>query len=251
MIPDVDGLGAFGPAAVAALLITGYLVVGEPWTGAVLHRRFEAGLGRDRHARLWLYRRLLVLEWGLVALVAGVVAVAPEVGWGQLGLRLPDRAPGVLAVALGVFVVAFLVLSTGVLRTSARRDTPTGALGSPAVVALVPRTDVERRWFGLVAVTAGCCEEVLYRGFFLAVVLAFLPGASDLVLVLLSALAFGLAHAYQRLAGIITTGVLGAILAYLYVGTGTLLAPIVVHAAIDLRILWLPRSILPPDPVPR
>jgi len=253
MIPAVDGLAAFGPAVVAALLIAGYLVVGEPWAGAVLHRRFEAALGRDRDARGWLYRRLLVLEWGLVALVAGVVAVAPEVTWGQLGLRWPDRAPGALAVALGVAVLAFLVLSTGVMRTSARRGSPEtagGPYGSPAVVALVPRTSVERRWFGFVAVTAGWCEEILYRGFFLAVVVAIVPGASDLALVLTSAVAFGIAHAYQGVAGVITTGVLGAVLGYLYVGTGTLLAPILVHAAIDLRILWLPRSILPPDPVP-
>lgn len=253
MIPDIAGLGAFGPAVVAALLIAGYLVVGEPWAGAVLHRRFEAALERDRTARLWLYRRLLVLEWGLVALVAGVVVVAPDVTWGQLGLRWPDQAPGVLAVALGVAVLAFIVLSTGVVRTSARRgsqDAAGGALGSSAVVALVPRTTVERRWFGFVAVTAGWCEEILYRGFFLAVVVAIVPNASDPLLVLTSAVVFGIAHAYQGVAGVITTGVLGAVLGYLYVGTGTVLAPILVHAAIDLRILWLPRSILPPDPVP-
>lgn len=249
MIPAVDGLGAFGPAAVAALLIAGYLVVGEPWAGHVLHRRFEAGIGRDPQPRLWLYRRLLVLEWGLVALVAGVVLVAPDVEWGQLGLRWPDRSPEVLAVALGVFVLAALVLSTGIARTSARRQPQTGPMGSPSVIALVPRTAVERRWFALVAVTAGWCEEILYRGFFLAVVVAVFPATPDPVLVVVSAVAFGLAHAYQGTVGIITTGVLGAILAYLYVGTGTLFAPILVHAAIDLRILWLPRSILPPEPV--
>lgn len=253
MIPAVDGLGAFGPAVVAALLIAVYLVVGEPWAGSVLHRRFEAALGRERGARLWLYHRLLVLEWGLFVLVAGVVLVAPEVGWAQLGLRLPDQAPGAVAAALTVFVLAFLVLSTGVARTSARRaaddDAPT--LGSASVVALVPRTGVERRWFALVAVTAGWCEEVLYRGFFLAVFVALVPDASDLLLVVISAAAFGLAHAYQGVSGMVTTGVLGAILAYVYVGTGTLLVPILLHAAIDLRILLLPRSLLPPDPAPR
>lgn len=248
MIPAIDGLGALGPAAVAALLIAAYLVAGEPWAGHLLHRRFEEALLRDQGARLSLYRRLLVLEWGLVLLVAGVVAVAPDVGWAQLGLRLPDQAPGVLAVALGVFVLAFLVLSTGIVRSSARGEDPIGPAGSASVVALVPRTPVERRWFAVVAVTAGCCEEILYRGFFLAVAIALWPDSPDLVLVLISALAFGLAHAYQGVGGIVMTGVLGAILGYLYVGTGTLLAPILVHAAIDLRILWLPRSVLPPDP---
>lgn len=250
MIPVVDGLDAFGPAAVAGCLIVIYLVVGEPVAGAVLHRRFEAALGHDPGARGWLYRRLLALEWGLAALAGGVVLVAPEVGWGELGLRWPDRAPGVLAIALAVFVIAVLVLTTGMVRTSARtdpQDASLNVLGSPSVTALVPRTPMERRWFALVSVTAGFCEELLYRGLLLAVVVAIVPGAGDLALVLVSAVAFGLAHAYQGPTGVVATGVLGAILAYLYVGTGTLLLPMVVHAVIDLRILWLPRHLLPPD----
>lgn len=250
MIPAIDGLGAFGPAAVAACFIAVYLVVGEPVAGAVLHRRFEAALDQDAGARGWLYRRLLALEWGLAALVGGVVLVAPDVGWSELGLRWPDEAPGVLAIALAVFVIALLVLATGMARTSARahpEDASLNVLGSSSVTALVPRTTVERRWFTLVSVTAGFCEELLYRGLVLAVVVALVPGAGDLSLVLISAVAFGLAHAYQGPTGVIATGVLGAILAYLYVGTGTLILPMVVHAIIDLRILWLPRHILPPD----
>lgn len=253
MIPPVDGLAAFGAAVVAAGLLAAYLLVGEPLVGTVLHRRFEAALGHDRGARLWLYRRLLVLEWGLVALVAGVVLVAP-LGWSDLGLRLPDASPTVLAVAIALFVLSFLVLSTGMVRTAARRDrhdAPALGSASPSVTALVPRTRVERRWFGLVAVSAGVCEEVLYRGFLLGVVVAVLPGLPALGLVVLGGLIFGLAHAYQGATGIATTAVLGAILTYLYVGTGTLLVPIVVHAAIDLRILWLPLDALPPDPAQR
>lgn len=250
MIPAVDGLAAFGPAAVAACLIAGYLIVGEPVTGAVLHRRFEAGLGRDPHARIWLYQRLLVLEWGLVALVAGVVLVAPSVGWQELGLRLPDRTPSPVAVALVVLVLAFLVLSTRAVRASARRAPDRAALVASAarsITALVPRTPLERRWFGLVAVTAGLCEELLYRGFLLAVVAAIAPGVPDLALVAIGGVTFGLAHLYQGAGGVLATSVLGAILTLLYVGTGTVLVPMLLHAAIDLRILWVPVSVLPPD----
>lgn len=250
MIPAVDGLAAFGPATAAACLIAGYLIVGEPVVGMVLHRRFEASLRHDPAARTWLYQRLLVLEWGLVALVAGVVLLAPSVGWAELGLRWPDRRPQVAAAIVAVLVLAFLVVSTRMLRASVPRSVDTAALAAAApqaVTALVPRSRVERRWFGLVAVTAGICEEVLYRGFLLAVILAIAPGVSDIALVLLGGVLFGLAHLYQGLTGVVTTSVLGAILTYLYVGTGTVLVPIVVHAAIDLRILWVPVILLPPD----
>jgi len=248
--PAVDGLAAFGPATVAACLLAAYLIVGEPVVGTVLHRRFEAGLGSDPNARIWLYQRLLVLEWGLVALVAGVVLLAPAVGWAQLGLRLPDRAPDVVALVLTVLVLAFLIGSTRALRASVRRtgDTATLTAGAPqAITALVPRSPVERRWFGLVAVTAGVCEELLYRGFLLAVVVAIAPGLPDLALVALGGVVFGLAHLYQGAGGVVATSVLGALLTLLYLGSGTLLLPMLVHAAIDLRILWIPVSVLPAD----
>ncbi|MBA2389982.1 MAG: CPBP family intramembrane metalloprotease [Geodermatophilaceae bacterium] len=250
MIPSVEGLAAFGPAAVAACLLAGYLVVGEPAVGTVLHRRFEAALARDPDARTWLYQRLLVLEWGLVVLVAGVLWLAPSVGAGEIGLRLPEQAPNPVAVVLAVLVVAFLVVSTKAVRASVRRSADMTALTAAApraITSLVPRSPTERRWFGLVAVTAGFCEELLYRGFLLAVVLAIAPGIPDLALVALGAVTFGLAHFYQGLGGVVATTVLGAILTFLYVGTGTVLVPMVVHAAIDLRILWLPVGMLPAE----
>jgi len=250
MIPPVDGLTAFGPAAVAACLLAGYLIVGEPVVGTLLHRRFESGLGADPSARVWLYRRILVLEWGLVALVAGVVLLAPSVSWRQVGLRLPDHPPNAAAVVLVVLVLGFLLLATRAVRRSVRRTPDTATLTAAAprsITALVPRTPVERRWFGLVAVTAGFCEELLYRGFLLAVIVAVVPGLPDAVLVALGGAIFGLAHLYQGAGGVIATSVLGVILTFLYVGTGTVLLPMLVHAAIDLRILWLPQRLLPAE----
>jgi membrane protease YdiL (CAAX protease family) len=60
-----------------------------------------------------------------------------------------------------------------------------------------------------------------------------------------AAVAFGLAHAYQGLTGILTTGVLGGVLAGVYLSTGSLLLPVLLHAAIDLRFLLVPSSALP------
>jgi uncharacterized protein len=54
-------LADLGPAALAALIVAGYLVAGEPVVGAVLHRRFEDRLRTDPGARRSFYRRLLVL----------------------------------------------------------------------------------------------------------------------------------------------------------------------------------------------
>ncbi len=50
---------------------------------------------------------------------------------------------------------------------------------------------------------------------------------------------FGMAHVYQGLAGAVGALVLGAVLAALYVSTGSPLLPIVVHVLVDLRGLVL------------
>jgi membrane protease YdiL (CAAX protease family) len=248
-------LADLGPAALSAVVVAGYLVVGEPVVGHVLHRRFEGRLRTDDGARRSFYTRLLVLEWGLAVLALVVWLSAPGVDAAAVGLRWPQSWPGPIAVAATVLVLGFVVVSTralrsgGLARAAAELRRPgEGRHAEPAVhatLALLPRTTAERRLFTLVGVTAGVCEEWLYRGFLLAVVAAVGGGLPMPVLVAIGALAFGLAHAYQGVAGIVTTGVLGGVMAGLYLGTGSLLLPIVLHALIDLRFLLVPTSALP------
>jgi uncharacterized protein len=253
----MDGLPAsladYGPAALSAAAVAAYLVVGEPVVGAVLHRRFEGRLRTDTHARRSFYRRLLVLEWGLALLALLIWLSAPDVDAAAVGLRWPDGWPGPLAGALALLVVVFVVATTRALRGGALAQLPvrTDAEGRHAelpvhaTLALLPRTPAERRLFTVVGLTAGICEEWLYRGFFLAVVAAVAGGPPSWLLVLVAAVAFGLAHAYQGRAGIVLTGVLGGVMAVLYLGTGSLLLPVLLHAAIDLRFLLVPTRALP------
>jgi len=255
--PDLTSFGDFGPAQLAAAVIAVYLVVGEPFVGYVLHRRFEGRLRADPAARRSFYQRLLVLEWGLAAVTLVVWLAAPDVGAAEVGLRLPS-APGPVTLLVVVALLVLAVVSVRALRSGAlagpppdvlRRTRPGDARHAEppghAALALLPRSWGERRLFALVGVTAGVCEEWLYRGFLLAVVAALAPGLPAVALVLVAGVAFGLAHAYQGLAGVLTTGVLGALLAGVYLSTGSLLLPVLLHAAIDLRFLLVPSSVLP------
>jgi membrane protease YdiL (CAAX protease family) len=252
-------LADFGPAALAALVVAGYLVVGEPMVGHVLHRRFEGRLRSDPGARRSFYRRLLVLEWGLALLALVVWLSAPGVDAGSVGFRWPQQWPGLLTGLVVLLVLAFVVASTRALRSGVLLDAGEpvrpghsraahGRHAEPpghATLALLPRTAGERRLFTLVGVTAGVCEEWLYRGFFLAVVAALAGGLSTGVLVVVAAVAFGLAHAYQGGVGIVTTGVLGGVMAAVYLQTGSLLLPVLLHTLIDLRFLLVPARVLP------
>lgn len=239
-------LSDFAPAALAAVMIAAHLVLGEPFVGWVLHRRFESAVDHDPRARIWIYRRLLILEWGLVALVAAVLVVAPSVDADAIGLRAPDGV-GVWTVVVVLAVAVVSVVSVRALRGGALQEAAPDAPAVRSVGSLLPRTNEERRLFSAVAATAGIAEEIVYRGFGVAVLAAVAPGLPAWALVLLAGIGFGLAHAYQGPAGVLTTSAIGVAFAAVYLESGSLLVPIVAHMAVDLRFLAVPVDVLP-DP---
>lgn len=222
-----------GAVRLLAVLLAGYLVLGQPVVGSWSHRRFRRAVA-DPRARLRRYRRTAGLEWGLVALSALLVGAAAGLDLGDVGVRWPRASAYTLVGAVG------LLVSVGLLVGLRRRvDRGVQVVAPAEVSALMPRTAAERRAFAGLAVTAGVCEEVLYRGVLLAIAAALLPGLTPWRLVLVSGLAFAVAHTYQGVAGMLTAGVLGSGFAVLYLGTGSLLLPVLYHVLIDLRVLVL------------
>jgi membrane protease YdiL (CAAX protease family) len=96
---------------------------------------------------------------------------------------------------------------------------------------------VERRWFAAVALSAGVCEEVLYRGFLLRYLTTLLPALGGTGVVLVAAAVFALAHTYQGPLGVVVTTFLALGFTALFVASGSLWMPMAVHALIDLRVL--------------
>ena len=232
-----EGATLAGGIRVLALVLAAYLVLAQPAVGAWSARRQHAAT--DRGARRRRYRRTAVLEWSLTAAALAVVAAAAGLDLGDLGFRWPRASGYTLVGGLG------FLLSLGLL-VGLRRKVDRGAelVAPPEVGALLPRTARERRAFAGLAVTAGFCEELLYRGYLLAVVVAIAPGLGPWRLVLVSGLAFAVAHTYQGVGGMLTAGVLGSAFAVLFLGSGSLLLPVLYHALIDLRLLVL--AVRPP-----
>lgn len=96
-----------------------------------------------------------------------------------------------------------------------------------------------------IATLAGLGEEMMFRGLLQVVFSGWLGRVWGLVLA--SAL-FGLLHAVT-LTYALFAGLMGLYLGWLWMWTGNLLVPILVHALYDLALLWylLPRPGLPTD----
>jgi membrane protease YdiL (CAAX protease family) len=104
-----------------------------------------------------------------------------------------------------------------------------------------PATRTERHWWVLVCITAGFCEETLFRGFMLHY-LHVSPWTLNLTMALvISSLIFGLGHLYGGVGGVVGSAMTGFLLGLLFMLSGNLLLPIILHALIDLRLLAILR----------
>ncbi len=173
--------------------------------------------------------------WGLGSewlLTIGAIALLR-----RHGLTLPDIAEAsgrrtitVWFVGVGLLLVAIFAAYNRkrILKLPPERLSKVLRHAGP----LVPQPGVERAIWVLVAVTAGFCEELLYRGW-LWRFFGDLTGHLWIAVVL-SAVAFGLAHAYQGGAGIISTSIAGLLLSVPVFLSNSLVPAQVIHAGIDL-----------------
>jgi membrane protease YdiL (CAAX protease family) len=133
---------------------------------------------------------------------------------------------------IAIFLPAVLALRSEKIRVKAGK-------AAKKLAFLLPSTGEERRWWWLVCITAGVCEEFVYRGFLLHY-LHVLPFHLSLTWALVaSSVIFGIGHLYQGVAGAVQTAVAGFLFGCLFLITGSLLVPMVVHAVVDLRALAL------------
>ncbi|HET8942520.1 MAG TPA: type II CAAX endopeptidase family protein [Rudaea sp.] len=239
-----QGAAVHGIGWVVVALIIIWLLLGEPLLGKSAYRRFLVELrSGDVNARLRFYRKWTWQSW--VALFVMLVLALGVLGWQpmQLGLRLPGIDMHLPTPLLGGLVAgAFSAVVFGVLLARRRKhgsgqESEPRATSNAETVLMLPRRADERRAFAILAITAGITEEIVWRGVGLAMLVALFPHAPPIVYIAVLAGAFGWAHLYQGIAGIIVTAVLGGLLTMLYVTTGGLALPIVVHAVIDLAAM--------------
>jgi len=203
----------------------------QPVTGWLSYRRFiahvEAG---NPPRRVRLYLQTALLEW----LFLGVLAAA----WLMLdrpAALLGLVEPGGTGFWLGALVI---VAVTAMLWRSLQRihgmDAEARTRNRQALGDLrhfLPHTDPELRAFYGLSVTAGVVEEIVFRGFVLWYLSAFMPLWSAVVV---SSAAFGLAHSYQGVGGMLRTGIAGLVFAVFYVLTGSIWLPVLGHVIVDV-----------------
>lgn len=182
----------------------------------------------------------------LIALLCGWLLPANVLWQPPTGLAESMRLDVVPTAAMFGLAVALLIgLIVPVIIV--RRNPGSADKQLEPIRFLLPTTTAQRWVFVLVCLTAGIAEEWIYRGFVLHFLVATLPAVNGWLIVIAAAAMFGIAHAYQGKVGTVLTGVLGFVFSLFYIGTGSLLLSMILHALLDLRIfLLLPNSAVIP-----
>ncbi len=181
-------------------------------------------LGYELPDRLSMY-----LSSGAAIAVLGALSLGfgrGSPGWNEMGLG-GGVGLRILGVALVLTVVAVALLFA--VRVGEAR---LGWGETPVLLELLPRSRSEKAVFAGLSFVAGFGEEIAYRGFALAWVSSILGSPS--IAVAVTSLAFGLLHAYQGVAGVVRTGLLGGLFGISVVATGSLWPAILAHTAVDL-----------------
>jgi len=201
-------------------------------------------------ARAKMYRRSITTQWVLVA--AGIALwEVKDRDWYPMRLGMPDR----WRLWLAILLVVLLALLQGtqalkVLRSAELRAHLREMLRKSDLANLLPHTAHEFKMFIAASLTAGVCEEFLFRGFFivtLAPKLGWWPSAG------LALVIFGVLHAYQGRSGIVRTALVGALMTFVLVATQSLITAMVLHALIDGGsglVTWIALREEPASPTP-
>ena len=200
-----------------------------PWRGRERMKKLLAMPHVSVMERLVLYASTIAFQWLAVAVV-GWRVWARGYSAQQLGLVFHDRTTLVIAGIIGAAVIATLQWLN--LRRVSR--IPVHSRGPLQAIAerILPQTAVELLPYFALAITAGLCEEFLYRGFAMAA-LAHV-GLSAWLVVLVSSALFGLAHSYQGRGGIVMTFVVGLVLGTSRLAYNSLVPAVFWHSAVDI-----------------
>ncbi|MDE2971098.1 MAG: CPBP family intramembrane metalloprotease [Acidobacteriota bacterium] len=226
----------------ALILVSGV----SAWSGALAVREAREAPPAELTAaeKRSIYRRGSIMLW---VLAAGTLVWWGLAGrdWASLGLAAPRwtwPAAGA-ALALIVWLAADTARQTAPSRISGTRER--WRIQNP----YIPVSTGEFRSYTVLALSAGICEEIVYRGFMIAVLRAwFGPGWEGAALAVgLPALFFGAAHAAQGWRGVVGAAAGALAWGFVVIETGSVWPGVVCHLLWDLFMGWLGFRFLRPS----
>jgi uncharacterized protein len=221
------------------LYVAWFAIVGPLIDYSVFWPRFHRRLKVDpagTRTRLWAWS--IGSAWVFVA-IGAAIWVSNDRSWTEFGFSIPDGWRLWASLVLILLLVAYHVYAIAAVAGSSEARAGLRQQMFGALPAVMPHTRTELYWFSGVAITAGFCEEFLFRGYFIWVLSPWLGwwGAAALSLSI-----FAIGHIYQGWNGVLRTGIVGALYTLSVATFNSLWPAIALHALLDLAggiMAWL------------
>jgi len=151
--------------------------------------------------RIGIYERTIMFEWLVLGLVLLGVWLHGSPMLAVLGDRWRSAGQFLWDIGIGLLFLIVSILLMSIVSSH-------GGANDNSTQFLLPLGRVEKELWVVLSITAGICEEAVYRGYLQRQFMALTKSVP--LGIVLSALVFGAAHSYQGLAQASLIGTLGA-----------------------------------------
>ena len=201
----------------------------------------------DESAKLQIYKTTIPGLWiPVVALF--LVTIFSDMTISDIGFKLPEYQlspvmTGIIFVAASLWATFFLYMIIAFLVSPKHRKHRNYVIAKKASGSdyydlviyklMIPKTKKEKRWWVPLSLSAGICEEVIFRGAFVFFVSSIFPDISIYMVFVIVVILFGMGHFYQGTKGFVISTLVGAFFTIIYIATGSLIFVIALHFLTD------------------
>ena len=192
--------------------------------------------------KIALYYSNGLLMWLASFVILGVWLYASR-DLGSFGFSIPVMSSMVI-----LFTIVFVILYLGDLIfetfSPARKQKTINKLEENT--PFLPSNGVELAHFTFAALTAGVCEEIIFRAFFINYLLAFSGHTvvGQWSAILLPAMLFSVVHIYQGHKAVLKILIAGILFGLIYYLSGSLLIVILLHFLMDMISAYVAMRLL-------
>lgn len=189
------------------------------------YQKVNANINQDDKYRLTDYKQTLFIFWVLTLLI-----LINYFTYKQPALNFYPKVT-LINIGLTILILAFSYFQYTTTKVSA--DSANAAKEKlKDVYHYLPKTYKELKWFLFLSVSAGICEEIMFRLFFFE----FLKGNTNLILAfVLTNIIFAITHIGSGKNNLISSFILGLLFSAIYYFTDNIWIAIILHISIDIN----------------
>ena len=191
------------------------------------YKKTQFKLKTDNNYRLVDYKQTITLFWFLTILVIGVSFTKQSI---DLNFY-PEFNP--IGIILSILILIFIILQIASSKVSTSEKAEIVLKKIRDNYHYLPKTKKEFIWFNILSISAGFCEEIIFRLF----LFSYLFEHTHIIIAfVLTNLVFAITHIGSSKQNIIGAFFLGLLFSAIYYFTNNIWLSIILHSAIDINI---------------